>query len=264
MKVNVLRRLSSAVLLSVVGAAMMSTVAAAPALAGANSDRLAVGESLSRDQFIVSQNGSYRLVMQGDGNLVEYGPSGALWATYTNPGSSRLVNQGDGNLVVYPDSGGVAWASNTSGGGATLIVQNDGNVVLYGSGGPTWSTYTAGGVSKMAASGAVAFVKRQLGKPYVYGATGPGSYDCSGLTGAAYANVGINIPRTSQDQYSRSTRISRDALQPGDLVFYYSGITHVAMYVGNNQIIEALKTGTVVRYDSITYPGNPVGYGRVA
>ena len=260
MKVNVLRRLSAAVLLSVVGTAMMSTVTVAPASAAANSDRLAAGESLSRDQFIVSQNGAYRLVMQGDGNLVEYGPGGPLWATYTSSGSSRLVNQGDGNLVMYPDSGGVAWATSTSGGGATLVVQNDGNVVLYGSGGPTWNTYTAGGVSKMAASGAVAFVKQQLGKPYVYGATGPSSYDCSGLTRAAYANA---IPRTSQDQYSRSARISRADLQPGDLVFYYSGITHVGMYVGNNQIIEALKTGTRVRFDSITYPGNPVGYGRV-
>ncbi|GGN87057.1 hypothetical protein GCM10010112_69270 [Actinoplanes lobatus] len=169
-----------------------------------------------------------------------------------------------GNLVVYPNTGGVSWASNTGGGGGTLIIQNDGNVVLYGPGGASWSTYTAGGVSKLAASAAIAFVKRQLGKPYLYGGTGPGSYDCSGLMQAAYANAGVGIPRTSSEQYNRSRRISRAELQPGDLVFYYSGISHVAMYVGNNQIIEALKTGTVVRYDSITLPGNPIGYGRVA
>ncbi|WP_239153085.1 NlpC/P60 family protein [Virgisporangium aurantiacum] len=247
-----------------IGAALSTIAGVAPASAGPGTDRLAAGESLGRDQSIISRNGAYRLVMQGDGNLVEYGPRGPLWATYTNPGSSRLVNQGDGNLVVYPDAGGVAWASGTGGGGGTLVVQDDGNVVLYGRGGPTWSTYTSGGVSKLAASGAVAFVKRQLGKPYVSGATGPGSYDCSGLTRAAYSSVGVGIPRTSQEQYRGSARINRDALQPGDLVFYYGGITHVAMYVGNGQIIEALRTGTVVRYDSINYPGTPVGYGRVA
>jgi cell wall-associated NlpC family hydrolase len=225
--------------------------------------RLDAGQSLGSGEALV--DGGYMVVMQGDGNLVEYGPSGPLWATYTGSGSSRLANQTDGNLVVLPDSGGVAWASGTGGGSGTLVLQDDGNVALYGSGGPTWTTYTAGGTSKMAVTGAVAIAKRQLGKPYSYGATGPNSFDCSGLTQAAYASAGVAIPRTSQDQYTHSTRVSLAALQPGDLVFYYgSSPSHVAMYVGNGQIIEALKTGTNVRYDSINYPGTPMGYGRVS
>ncbi|WP_433220964.1 NlpC/P60 family protein [Dactylosporangium sp. CS-047395] len=237
--------------------------AAAPASAAAGTDRLTAGESLGPDQYIVSTNGAYRLVMQGDGNLVLYGPAGPVWATYTSAGASVLANQTDGNLVVYPNAGGVSWASGSGGGGGTLVVQDDGNLVLYGSGGPTWTTYTGGGTSKLAVAAAIAFAKRQLGKPYVYGATGPNSYDCSGLTQAAYANAGVGIPRTSYDQWAHSAHVSQAALQPGDLVFY-NAAGHVAIYVGNGQIIEALQTGTLVRYDSITYPGTPYGYGRVA
>ncbi|GHJ42947.1 hypothetical protein Cs7R123_02890 [Catellatospora sp. TT07R-123] len=262
MQTPLARRLATTVivLLTVLTAGL--GLAGAPASAAAGSDRLGPGEFLDPDQYLVSGNGAYRLVMQGDGNLVAYGPGGPLWATYT-AGRARFVNQTDGNLVVYPNAGGVSWASGTGGGGGTLVVQDDGNVVLYGPGGPTWSTYTAGGVSKLAATAAIAFAKRQLGKPYGYGATGPNSYDCSGLTQAAYAYAGVGIPRTSQDQWARSAHVSQAALQPGDLVFYNSA-GHVALYVGNGQVIEALKTGTLVRYDSITYPGTPIGYGRVA
>ena len=263
MRRHILRRVAALTGSALVATLLATGLAGAPAHAAAGTDRLGPGEFLDSDQSIVSGNGAYRLVMQGDGNLVEYGPGGPLWATYTSPGRSRFVNQTDGNLVIYPNSGGVAWASGTGGGGGTLVVQNDGNVVLYGPGGPTWSTYTAGGVSKLAVSAAIAFAKRQIGKPYVYGATGPNSYDCSGLTQAAYANAGVGIPRTSYDQWARSTHVSQAALQPGDLVFY-NGAGHVAIYVGNGQIIEALKTGTLVRYDSINYPGTPLGYGRVA
>jgi cell wall-associated NlpC family hydrolase len=68
-------------------------------------------------------------------------------------------------------------------------MQNDGNMVSNGPNGPIWSIYANGGVSKLAASGAVAFARKQLGKPYRWGATGPDAYDCSGLTQASYANV---------------------------------------------------------------------------
>lgn len=97
------------------------------------------------------------------------------------------------------------------------------------------------------AGAAVAFAKAQIGKPYVYGGTGPGGYDCSGLTGAAWASAGVSLPRTSQAQFS-GRRVSEGDLQPGDLVFYYGGISHVGMYVGGGQIVHASR------------PGKPIGY----
>ena len=238
-----------------------------PAQAASIGSQLGSGGTLGPGNSIQSAGGAYQFDMQTDGNLVEYGPSGPIWATYTNSPGAYLVNQGDGNLVVYSTSGVAIWASGTNGQGiANLVIQNDGNVVDYKGGSAIWSTYTAGGVSKLAVSGAVAFAKKQLGKPYRSGATGPNSYDCSGLTQAAYASVGISIARTSQQQYLQGQSVSAAALQPGDLVFYYSSTspTHVAMYIGNGQIIEALKTGTNVKIDSLTYPGSPVGYRRYA
>lgn len=104
----------------------------------------------------------------------------------------------------------------------------------------------------------VAFAKAQLGKPYGYGSTGPSSYDCSGLTSAAYKSAGRSIPRTSQAQYGSGTSISKGSLQPGDLVFYYSGISHVGIYVGGGQIIHASRAGEPVKYaglNSMPYMG---------
>lgn len=110
-------------------------------------------------------------------------------------------------------------------------------------------------VAPAAASGkgqtAVAWAKKQLGKPYVFGATGPGSYDCSGLTLGAWKAAGVSINRTSQAQFRNGRAISRSDLQPGDLVFYYSGISHVALYVGNGTIIHAARPGTNVKYAKV-------------
>ncbi|WP_130796271.1 C40 family peptidase [Streptomyces otsuchiensis] len=105
---------------------------------------------------------------------------------------------------------------------------------------------------------AVAFAEAQLGKPYGWGSTGPSSYDCSGLTQAAWSAAGVSLPRTSYSQINAGSRVSRSDLAPGDLVFYYSGLTHVGMYVGNGQIIHASRPGTPVRYapvDSMPFAG---------
>ncbi|WP_062647518.1 C40 family peptidase [Streptomyces maremycinicus] len=92
----------------------------------------------------------------------------------------------------------------------------------------------------------------QLGKPYVYGATGTASYDCSGLTSWAYAQAGVSIPRTSQAQANAGTRIySQSALKVGDLVIFYGDQHHVGFYAGNGQVLHAPRSGTVVRYESI-------------
>ena len=98
---------------------------------------------------------------------------------------------------------------------------------------------------------ALAFAKSQLGKPYRYASAGPNAYDCSGLTSAAWAKAGVSLPRTSQSQIGVGRSVSKSELQPGDLVFYYSGITHVALYAGNGQIVHAPRPGKSVEYASL-------------
>ncbi|MFJ4683280.1 NlpC/P60 family protein [Streptomyces sp. NPDC091377] len=91
-----------------------------------------------------------------------------------------------------------------------------------------------------------------IGKPYVYGASGPDSFDCSGLTSWAYAQAGMQIPRTSQAQANAGTRIySQSDLKVGDLVIFYGDLHHVGFYAGNGQILHSPRTGAVVRYESI-------------
>jgi cell wall-associated NlpC family hydrolase len=112
------------------------------------------------------------------------------------------------------------------------------------------------------ASAAVAKAKEQIGKPYEYGADGPDSFDCSGLTQYAWKAGGKSLPHSSKAQYSGTTRVPTDSLLPGDLLFYGSPIHHVGIYVGNGQMVEASQTGTPVRYASI-WRRDLVGAGRV-
>ncbi|MFG3011728.1 NlpC/P60 family protein [Streptomyces cinerochromogenes] len=97
------------------------------------------------------------------------------------------------------------------------------------------------------AAAAVAYAYAKLGSPYVWGATGPNAFDCSGLVQAAYRSAGISLPRTSYAQINAGRRVSRTELQPGDLVFFYSGISHVGIYVGNGQMIHAPNPSAPVR-----------------
>ncbi|MER5941365.1 NlpC/P60 family protein [Streptomyces sp. NPDC001928] len=102
---------------------------------------------------------------------------------------------------------------------------------------------------------ALAFARSQVGKPYVWGATGPDSYDCSGLTQAAWKAAGVDIPRVTYDQVNAGTTVSLSNAQPGDLVFFYDDITHVGIYIGNGMMIHAPKPGAYVREESIYYDG---------
>jgi cell wall-associated NlpC family hydrolase len=125
---------------------------------------------------------------------------------------------------------------------ASLTVPQQQTVVSnsIGAGGTTTATYT--GPTSTQAEQAVAFAYAQLGKPYQWGATGPGSFDCSGLAQAAWAAAGVSIPRDTYEQWAALPHIATSALQPGDLL-YYDGIGHVAIYVGDGYIIDAPQTG---------------------
>lgn len=96
------------------------------------------------------------------------------------------------------------------------------------------------------AAAAVRFALAQVGDSYVYGAAGPDAYDCSGLTMAAWGAAGVGLPHSSSAQFSSGPRIASGDLQPGDLVFYYSPISHVGMYIGNGLIVHASNPGTDV------------------
>ncbi|NGN69330.1 NlpC/P60 family protein [Streptomyces sp. A7024] len=97
------------------------------------------------------------------------------------------------------------------------------------------------------AARAVAFAYGALGKPYVWGATGPNAFDCSGLTQAAWRSAGVALPRTTYTQVNAGTRVPRSGLAPGDLVFFYGGLSHVGMYIGGGQMIHAPRPGAPVR-----------------
>jgi len=112
------------------------------------------------------------------------------------------------------------------------------------------------------AAAAFQAAQSKLGSPYVYGASGPSSFDCSGLTSWAYAQAGVSIPRTSEAQANIGTRItSQSDLQVGDLVFFFNDLHHVGLYAGNGQILHAPRTGTVVRYESMSTIGGPFMFG---
>ncbi|MFJ6510957.1 NlpC/P60 family protein [Streptomyces sp. NPDC091406] len=116
-----------------------------------------------------------------------------------------------------------------------------------GSGSGAGSSYAA------KAEKVLAFARAQIGKPYVWGASGPSSYDCSGLTQAAWREAGVTLPRTTWDQVEVGTRVATSDLQPGDLVFFYDDISHVGIYKGDGMMIHAPKPGANVREESIYY-----------
>ncbi|GAA4791305.1 C40 family peptidase [Streptomyces ziwulingensis] len=147
------------------------------------------------------------------------------------------------------------WVSSDSGGGgggggtSTGSGSGGGTSTGSGSGGTGSGTTGSGGGGTQptgAAARAVDFAMAQIGKPYVWGAVGPSSYDCSGLTSTAWAAAGHPIPRTSQAQWQGLTRVGMAAAKPGDLIIYFSDATHVGMYIGGGQMVHAPRPGRTV------------------
>ena len=103
---------------------------------------------------------------------------------------------------------------------------------------------------------AVTYALRQVGKPYVWGAQGPNSFDCSGLTSRAWAKAGLAIPRTSQEQWRQLHKVPLNALRPGDLVIYFPQATHVALYIGKGLVVQAPRPGSHVKVSPVA--SNPL------
>ena len=110
-------------------------------------------------------------------------------------------------------------------------------------------------IANVAASGragaAVSYALSQVGDAYVYGATGPDAFDCSGLTMMAWAQAGVSLPHSSSGQMGSGPAVSQSQLQPGDLVFYYSPVSHVGIYIGNGQIAHAANPSTGVQITGV-------------
>jgi cell wall-associated NlpC family hydrolase len=104
----------------------------------------------------------------------------------------------------------------------------------------------------------------QRGKPYVWAAGGPGSFDCSGLTQYAFKAAGISLPHSSRLQSQMGQAVSRAELQPGDLVFFYSPVSHVGIYIGGGQMVHAPTSGDVVKVAPIDAMGGYAGARRIA
>jgi cell wall-associated NlpC family hydrolase len=110
----------------------------------------------------------------------------------------------------------------------------------------------SGMAANLSAAGAVKQAASKLGKPYVWGATGPSAFDCSGLMQWAYKQLGVSLPRTSAAQSQFGTPVSKSELRPGDLVFFYSPVSHVGMYLGNGKILHASEPGQPVKVSDMS------------
>ena len=114
-----------------------------------------------------------------------------------------------------------------------------------------------------AAQKAVDTALAQLGDPYVWAAAGPDAFDCSGLTQFAYKAAGVTLPHSSRTQSTLGTPVSRADLRPGDLVFFYSPVSHVGMYIGNGQMVHAPTSGSVVKVVSLDAMGSFTAARRI-
>jgi hypothetical protein len=229
-----------ALLIAALAGSVVAFVASAQASQGPSV--LAAGQMLTAGGTLYSPGGAYRLVMQTDGNLVEYGPSGALWSSNT-PGSgssNRLVMQTDGNLVMYTASGAVPFATGEVGSGSSdyLAVQDDGNVVQYGAGGAVFST-------RSDAERAIQWFYNHKGSTAYEGKCElavENSFGTSGQYATAYA-----------DWQHRAQHPNSAAAPRGTLVFYMTSASgHVAISLGNGTVMSSSAAGHQIGISPIT------------
>jgi cell wall-associated NlpC family hydrolase len=188
----------------------------------------------------------------------------ATGGTTTGGASSSTTTTG-GTTAGAPTTGTPTPSATTAGGTTT------GTGTTTGSSGSSGAYGLGTGRSRgTAAEGeaALAFATAQLGKPYVWGGSGPNGYDCSGLTMTSWLNAGVAINRTAADQYKQVLKIAYDQLRPGDLVFWTDDpsdpnlVYHVAMWAGNGQIVEASRPGVPRRITSMRWSGTMPYAGR--
>jgi cell wall-associated NlpC family hydrolase len=213
----------------------------------------------------------------GDGIASVYDPADAI------AGAAKYLTEHG----VQSDPAGAVFAYNHSASYVQLVMSFAGT---YANGGFTVSAVSAdsvpgclpglaqlsgaGGVPNSSVAAAIAFAQAQLGKPYLFGGTGPDAFDCSGLVMMAYRAAGVDIPRTSQQQWLWGPQVPASQVEPGDLVFFAGGDGtptapgHVGLVIGHDVMIEAYATGFPIRVSAFGTQaaapgdGNPVGFTR--
>jgi hypothetical protein len=235
---------------TIVGALVVGMTAAglgvADVASAASTDTLSAGQQLTVGQSLISADGRYTAIMQGDGNFVVYGPAGAGWNT-GGSSANRIVMQGDGNLVSYNASGGYTWSSSTApSSGDRLVMQSDGNLVIYsGSNIALWSNgqlLTSNAAIRSFQSWALNQANWNSRTP-----SGTPGIDSDGYYGAQCADLGIawskqaghSVGFDGWDSSSSSKPgwhyVSGNfgAAQPGDVVTRVGGKQHVVVVVGS-------------------------------
>lgn len=237
-------RTRAAALLTAAFAALVVPAAALadPASASQPPSTLAAGQTLGTGGTLMSPDTRYRLVMQNDGNLVEYGPSGWMWSSNTvgSGSSNRLVMQTDGNLVMYTANNAVPFATGEVGSGSSdsLVVQNDGNVVQYGSGGAVFA-------SNSDTEHAIQWFYNHMGSTAYEGQCElavENSFGTSRQYATAYA-----------DWLKRAQHPGSTAAPRGTLVFYKTSASgHVTISLGNGTVISTSAAGRKIGISPIT------------
>jgi NlpC/P60 family len=236
------RRMAAVLAAAVAALAGWAFALAAPASASQPPSTLTAGQTLTAGSSLVSPNGAFSLQMQTDGNLVEYGPGGAMWSSNTpgSGGSNRLVMQTDGNLVMYTASGGVPFATGEVGSGSAdyLAVQNDGNVVQYGSGGAVFATNSD--------------TERAI--QWFYNHMGSTAYEGKCET-AVENSFGTSLQYLTaySDWQHRAQHPNSAAAPRGTLVFYMTSASgHVTISLGNGTVISTSAPGGKIGISPIT------------
>lgn len=232
------------------------------------------GYPASRNRSFSAADARKLASFQGDHGLASTGrTNGATWSALIAQGSTPALRHGDRDASVrrlqlalralgHDELPGTTLYGDLTTAAVRAYQAGAGLPVTGEVAGPEWSalqgragsatspstpptTSTAGEV-------ALAFAKEQLGDPYKFGAAGPDTWDCSGLTMKAWAAAGVRLPHNSAQQYKIGTKVKKDDLQPGDLVFFYSGPSHVGLYVGDGTIVHAPRPGKKVSYIKVS------------
>ncbi len=206
----------------------------------------------------------------GDGTASVYDPADAIAGAAKYLLRNGVLTSPAGAVFAYNHLQSyvqqvLQWASVYSRGG---YVQTDSSSTVTAP--ECLTSVTTGRVPNQLVASVISFARSQLGKPYLWGGTGPDAFDCSGLVMMAYRTAGISIPRTSQQQWAWGPQIPASQVQPGDLVFFAGsdGTTsapgHVGLVIGKHTMIEAYATGFPIRISSFGSPGAAAGDGNPA
>ena len=240
--------------------------------------------TLSQGTTVAVTNNSsewYKVIVDGKEGYVSGSYLTGTTATDFSVGSGRITCSSTVNLRSEANTSSSILASLSNGTAVTITGVSGGwyKVSVNGKSGYIKADYITTSVSSSAnmasysglsakRTAVLDYAAKFLGVPYVYGGSTPSGFDCSGFTSYVYKNTVCSIERVAQAQFDTTTRVSRDELLPGDLVFFGSSaysISHVGIYVGDGQFIHAPHTGDVVKYDSLSgsYATRFQGGGRV-